>query len=196
MVEIYFAQRRDALTNDLVKELTQADYVKRLYTASASGKKEFYFVGVASKSGRLIPEEQEAESFSIPINEVLFDFKKEPTYIAIARFLGDVKASDFSFFDRWEDTDGLSYRKQYKRSDQGPYYHNFKSKIVRVVLSGSLPGIKSQALIAEFDQSRTSAKYFMDTVKDNMEKNSIPIVSSESFSLLGEDMKKNHAIRV
>lgn len=196
MVEIYFAQRKDALTNDLVKELTQADYVKRLYTASTSGKKEFYLVGVASKSGRLIPEKQEAESFSIPINEVLFDFKKEPTYIAIIRFQKDFKASNFSFFDCWKNTEGLSYRKHYKTYGQGPYYHYLKSKIVRVVLSGSLTGIKSQALIVEFDESQTSAKKFMNIVKDNMEKNSISIIGSESFSLLGENMKKHRVVQI
>lgn len=189
MAEIYFAKRRGALTNDQVKELAHADYVKRLYTASASGKKEFYLVGVASESGQLIPEKQEAESFSIPVGEVLFDFKKEPTYIAITRFMRNVKASDFSFFDYWKDTDGLSYRKQYKRSDKGSYRYYFKSKIVRVVLSGNLPKIKSQALIMEFDESQTSAKNFMDFVKKTIKKNSIPVINSESFSLLGKDMK-------
>lgn len=41
----------------------------------------------------------------------------------------------------------------------------------------------------EFDESQKGAKNFMDLVKKTIEKNSIPVINFESFSLLGKDMK-------
>lgn len=223
MGEIYFAfpqQPRDA-----IKEMRGLDYVDRMYSSSflnqkvkrlGRPKKErgsamhpqnsegFYLVGVAHRDFHMIPYHNGVDNFNVPVESVLSEYKKEPTYISIMwlrEALNKPKLAMLKkFIQELSGEGGLSYKMFFypvgcKTIQKRP--EKFQSKIIRVALSekGSYkPMGFPQAIILELDGNQKSAKEVVDKTKDNIEKRiKCQVADVKNFCLIDSNIKNSAA---